>query len=210
MTTQRSRHLAAQPRLAYQRGDPRTHAAYPGRPHGRPSRPATSTTTAVQAGTPWASAACAASIPPVPTSRSWTRRASTPTPAIPATQLRAPPPSSTTSPWSDTADAGTHGHRTATADTGQTGRSDARTGLWTHRSCGQTRVEIGFLHRTLDGCGRADEARPASALPGPPRPAEARGHPNGVPVDRACGAWRPMTARWWGQLPARNCLLPRR
>jgi predicted dehydrogenase len=45
-------------------------------------------------------------------------------------RLPAPPPPSLTTPRSDTADAGTHGHRTPTLDTGRRtpGRSDARTG----------------------------------------------------------------------------------
>jgi hypothetical protein len=93
-----------------------------------------------------------------------------------------PPPPSTTSLRSDTADAGTHGHRTPTLDTGHrspdtwTLRPTPDTG---HRSPGQARVDSGRSHRTLDA-GRwvedADtvtKARLASAPPGP-RPAAAR------------------------------------
>jgi hypothetical protein len=66
------------------------------------------------------------------TSRAWTQPATTPTPAIPAVQLPAPPSRSRTSLRPDTADAATHRHRTPTpdADTGRRtpGRSDAHTG----------------------------------------------------------------------------------
>src|SRR5215211_2807375 len=109
------------------------------------------------------------------TSRAWTQRATTPTPAIPAVRLPAPPPRSRTSLRPDTADAATHKHRTPTpdahtgrrtADAGQRtpGRSDARTG---HRSRGQASVDTGRSHRTPDtghwtpdagrGRGQADE-----------------------------------------------------
>jgi hypothetical protein len=76
------------------------------------------------------------------TSRAWTQRATTPTPAIPAVRLPAPPPRSTTSLRPDTADAATHRHRTPTPDA-DTGRRTADT--WTLRR----------PHRTLD-TGRMD------------------------------------------------------
>jgi hypothetical protein len=76
------------------------------------------------------------------TSRSWTRRATTPTPAIPAVRRPAPPPCSTTSLRSDTADGGTDKHRTPTPDAG---RLDAQTPApdTGHRSSGQARVDTG-------------------------------------------------------------------
>jgi hypothetical protein len=87
---------------------------------------------------------------PVPASRarlqpraddapSWTRRATTPTPAIPAVRLPAPPPRPTTSFPSDTTDTG--------GRTLAPGRSDARTG---HRSLGQALRDTGRPHRTPD------------------------------------------------------------
>ena len=84
------------------------------------------------------------------------RRATTPAPAIPATRLPAPPPASTTS-RSDTADAGTHGHRTphwTTEPDTWTLRRPHRT-LDT-RSLGPCPLapDTGRSHRTLD-TGRA-------------------------------------------------------
>ena len=69
-------------------------------------------------------------------------------------RLPAPPPPSTTS-WPDTVDAGTHGHRTPTLDTGHrtSGRSDILTGHWTAaawtgtRDAGHPTPDTG--HRTL-------------------------------------------------------------
>jgi hypothetical protein len=93
--------------------------------------------------------------------RSWTQRATTPTPAIQAYGCL-PTPRSRTSLRPDTADAATHRHRTPTPDAGQRtpGRSDARTG-----------------HRTPDagrGRGQVTTARPASGPPEPPRRATVR------------------------------------
>ena len=81
------------------------------------------------------------------TSRSWTQRATTPTPAIPAVRRPAPPPRCMTSLRPDTADAGTHGHRTP-----DSGHLDAQTPApdTGHRSPGQARVDTGRSHRTLD------------------------------------------------------------
>ena len=92
------------------------------------------------------------------TSRAWTQRATTPTPAIPAVRLPAPPPRSRTSLRPDTADAATHKHRTPTPDA-DTGRRTADT--WTLRRPHRT-LDIGPVdrqawtlvartgHRTLD------------------------------------------------------------
>ena len=122
------------------------------------------------------------------TSRSWTQRATTPTPAIPAIRLPAPPPRSRTSLWPDTADAATHRHRRRhrtpgrrtpdtwtlrrphrTLDSGPVDRQAwtlvARTG---HRT-----PDTG--HRTLaEDVDRVTTARPVSGPPGPPRRATAR------------------------------------
>ena len=92
------------------------------------------------------------------TSRSWTQRATTPTPAIPAVRLPAPPPRSRTSLRPDIADAATHKHRTPTPGA-DTGRWTADT--WTLRRPHRT-LDIGPVdrqawtlvtrtgHRTLD------------------------------------------------------------
>jgi len=138
---------------------------------------------------------------PVPTSRSWTRRASTPTPAIPAA---CPPLPATTSPRSDTADAGTHGHRTPTADTdaghpdAQTpgpdsdtgrvdrhaGRLDVRTGHWTPAAC--------------RGCGHADEGTAGVHTSLGHQAQQTRaGPPNGVACRQRLGRLATMTARRW-------------
>src|SRR5215216_1987222 len=113
------------------------------------------------------------------TSRSWTQRATTPTPAIPAVRRPAPPPRCMTSLRPDTADAGTHGHRTP--DTGQRtpGRSDARTGHWTPVAWTGTRGHWSLApdtgRRTLaEDTDRVTKARPAAGPPGPPRRATAR------------------------------------
>jgi hypothetical protein len=134
------------------------------------------------------------------TSRSWTQRATTPTPAIPAVRRPAPPPRCITSLRPDTADAGTHGHRTP--DTGQRtpGRSDARTGHWTPVAWTGTRGHWSLApdtgRRTLaEDTDRVTKARPAAGPPGPPRRATPLGRPNRVPVDGACGAPQPMEAR---------------
>ena len=124
--------------------DPRVHPAYPGRPRGRAGHCPTTSHDDGQVQTD----ASAGPAPPAPasstrlrlrqtTSRAWTKRATTPTPAIPAVQLPAPPPRSRTSLRPDTADAATHKHRTPTPDSGQrTPDSDT----WTLRR----------PHRTLD------------------------------------------------------------
>jgi hypothetical protein len=113
------------------------------------------------------------------TSQSWTRWATTPTLAIPAMRLPAPPPPSRPHPGRTprmrnprTSDAHA-GHRTP-------GRSDARTGRWTAVAWTGTRGHC--PHRTPDAGRRTlaedtdtvMKARPASAPPGPPRPAAAR------------------------------------
>jgi hypothetical protein len=108
------------------------------------------------------------------TSRAWTQRATTPTPAIPAVRRPAPPPRSRTSLRPDTADAATHRHRTPTPDA-DTGRRTADT--WTLRRPHRTPVPWTGKrgHRTLaEDVDRATKARPASGPPGPPRRATAR------------------------------------
>jgi hypothetical protein len=130
------------------------------------------------------------------TSRSWTQRATTPTPAIPAVRRPAPPPRCMTSLRPDTADAGTHGHRTAdtwtlrrphrTLDTGRLDRHAwtlvARTGHWT--------PDAGRGHR------QGDEGTAGSRTSWATTPSDrALGRPNRVPVDGACGAPQPMEAR---------------
>jgi hypothetical protein len=124
--------------------DPRVHPAYPGRPRGRPGHcPTTPTTTAKSKPKPPLAQhrprqlRAPGSRLRQTTSRSWTQPATTPTPAIPAVRLPAPPPCSRTSLRPDTADAATHRHRTPTPDA-DTGRRTADT--WTLRR----------PHRTLD------------------------------------------------------------
>jgi hypothetical protein len=102
---------------------------------------------------------------------SWTRRATTPTPAIPAVRLPAPPPRPTTSFPSDTTDAGgrtldtwtlRRPHRTPI--TGQAPRG--------HRTLDRT-PHTG--HRTPDrNADTATTAELASGPPWPPRRATAR------------------------------------
>ena len=184
--------------------DPRVHPAYPGRPRGRAGHcPTTShddgqVQTDASAGP---STTCASfdheARPRQTTSWAWTKRATTPTPAIPAVQLPAPPPRSRTSLRPDTADAATHKHRTPTPATGQrTPDSDTWTlrrphwtldlgpvdrQAWTlvahtgHRTpdTGHRTPDTG--HRTLaEDVDRLTKARPASGPPGPPRRATAR------------------------------------
>jgi hypothetical protein len=130
------------------------------------------------------------------TSRSWTQRATTPTPAIPAVRRPAPPPRCMTSLRPDTADAGTHGHRTP-----DSGHLDAQTPApdTGHRSPGQARVDTGRSHRTLDagrGHQQGDEGTAGSRTSWATTPSDrALGRPNRVPVDGACGAPQPMEAR---------------
>jgi hypothetical protein len=118
--------------------DPRVHPAYPGRPRGRAGH--CPTTSRRRPGPNrrlgWPSSACASFETRrrlrQTTSRSWTQRATTPTPAIPAIRLPAH------AALQDLTSAG-HSARgnaqTPDADTGRRtaapGRSDARTGHWT-------------------------------------------------------------------------------
>jgi hypothetical protein len=103
----------------------------PSRPSAGPARPAPASRARLQ--------------PRADDAPSWTWRATTPTPAIPAVRLPAPSPHPATSFPSDTADVGTHGRRgpdtgqldaqTPAPDTGRVDRPpwtpDARTGHWT-------------------------------------------------------------------------------
>jgi hypothetical protein len=175
--------------------DPRVHPAYPGRPRGRAGHCPTTSHDDGQVQTD----ASAGPAPPAPasstrrrlrqtTSRSWTQRATTPTPAIPAIRLPAPPPRSRTSLRPDTADAATHRHRTPTPDSGHrtadTGHLDAQTPTpdTEQRSRGPASVDTGRSHRTRDtehwtlaeDVDRVTKARPASGPPRPPRRATAR------------------------------------
>src|SRR5512132_1939311 len=102
-----------------------------------------------------------------------------------ASRLPAPPPPSTTS-RSDTADAGTDGHRTSTLDTGRW-TPDAWTLRCPHRTLDSSRVDGHAWtrghwtlapdtgHRTrAEDVEPVTKARPASAPPGLVRPAAAR------------------------------------
>jgi hypothetical protein len=98
---------------------------------------------------------------------------STPAPAIPAggclAHRRAPLPHS-----GRTADAGTHGHRTATPDTDTwTLRHPHRTpDAWTG-TCGHWTLALDTGHRTLaEDADRVTTARPASGPPGPTTPSD--------------------------------------
>jgi hypothetical protein len=137
------------------------------------------------------------------TSRSWTQRATTPTPAIPAVRRPAPPPRCMTSLRPDTADAGTHGHRTP-----DSGHLDAQTPApdTGHRSLGQARVDRHAWtlvartgHWTPDagrGHRQGDEGAASSRTCWATTPSDPRaGTPNRVLVDGACGAPQPMEAR---------------
>ena len=108
----------------------------------------------------WPSTACASFEHEAPTQADdepgLDAAATTPTPAIPAVRLPAPPPRSRTSLRPDTADAATHKHRTPTPGA-HTGRRTADT--WTlrrpHRTLdigpvGQASVDTGRSHRTPD------------------------------------------------------------
>ena len=170
--------------------DPRVHPAYPGRPRGRAGHCPTTSHDDGQVQTD----ASAGPAPPAPasstrlrlrqtTSRAWTQRATTPTPAIPAIRLpahrRAPGPhlgrTQRTRQRTNT------GHRTPPPDAGQRtpGRSDARTGHWTPvpwtGKRGHWSLAPDTGHRTLaEDVDRVTKARPASGPPGPPRRATAR------------------------------------
>jgi hypothetical protein len=187
MTTERSRHLAVHP-ARLPTGNPRTHAAYLGWPRGRPSHRLTTSHNdgRVQANGSLAQRCLRSLDPPVPTSRSWTRRASTPTPAIPARGClphRRPPrphPGRTrrTRERTDT------GRPHRTPDTGRRtpGRSDAHTGLWTpvawtDKPGDWTSAPDTGRRPLAEDVDTLTKARPASAPPGPPRPAAALGHP---------------------------------
>jgi hypothetical protein len=134
------------------------------------------------------------------TSRSWTRRATTPTPAIPAIRP-APPPPSTTSLQADTADAGTHGHRTPTLDTGP---PDTWTLRRPHQTLGTGRVDrhawtldTGTGHWTLaEDADTVTKARSASDLLGYHVSGCALGHPTGF-LWTALRRLATMTARRW-------------
>jgi hypothetical protein len=83
-----------------------------------------------------------------------------------------------------------------------------------HRSRGQTRVETGRPHRTLDA-GRwprmvdtLTKARPAPHLPRPRRPAAAHWATQRCSCGQRLQRLATLTARRWGHLPARDCLLP--
>ena len=213
MTTERSRHLAAH------LGSPTNgrSARACGLSWSATRKPSHRPTTSHNDGRVQADASPGPARPaqprsPVPTSRSWTRRASTPTPTIRATRLPAPPTPSTTSPRSDTADAGTHGHRTPTPDTGR------RTLRCPHRTLDTGRVDrqawkTGRPHRTLDAGPLAEDvdtltkARPASASPD-----HHALRPRWATQRCSCGQrlrrLATITARRWGHLPARDCLLP--
>jgi hypothetical protein len=113
---------------------------------------------------------------PVPASRarlqpraddapSWTRRATTPTPAIPAVRAAGP----TATPY-DLIPVGHNGRRRP--DTGHLDAPDARTG---HRSPGQAPRDTGHSHRTPDrNADTVTTAQSASGPPWPPRRATAR------------------------------------
>jgi hypothetical protein len=187
MTTERSRHLAADP-ARLPTGDPHTHPAHPGRPRGRPSHCSTTSDddSQVQADASAgpalpASASIARFRLGQTTSRLWTRQATTPTPAIPAMRLPAPPPPSTTS------------RRTQrTRERMDTGRQHWTPDAWTLRC----------PHRTLDS-GRVDghawtlDARTGHWTPDAGR---GRGHGDeGTAGIRTSWPLRPAAARWDAQ-----------
>jgi hypothetical protein len=128
-------------------------------------------------------------------SRSWTRRATTSTPAILGVRPPTQPPRFTTSPRSDPADAGTQGHRTPdighldgwtpanrTPDTGHVDR---------HASTLDARTEL----CTADdgrGCGQSDDGTVGiRSVLGHHTERSQAGMPNRVSVDGACGARQP-------------------
>jgi hypothetical protein len=130
--------------------------------------------------------------------------ASTPTPAIPATRLPAPPRPSTTSP----------GRTQRTRERTDTGHPDAQT---PHRTLDTIRVDrhawrldvrTGHWTPLAEDVDTLTKARPASAPPGPPRPAAARWATQRCSCGQRLRRLATMTARRWGHLPARDCLLP--
>ena len=193
MTTERSRYLAA-------------HLGSPA--NGRSSRASGLSWSATRATQPlpnhlprrrpspsrclrWPSTACASLDRQVPT-----RAADEPAvdtagdhadPGPPSHAAACPPPPVTTSLRSDTADAGSHGHRTPRLDAGHL---DARTPA---PGTGQRRVDRHAWtldartgRRTLaEDTDTVTKARPASGPPGPPPPAAARWATNRVAADSA-------------------------
>jgi hypothetical protein len=171
--------------------DPRVHPAYPGRPRGRAGHCPTTSHDDGQVQTETS----AGPAPPAPasstrrrlrqtTSRAWTQRATTLTPAIPAVrrpaQRRAPRPHSGRTQRTRQRTNTGRPDRTPTPDAGQRtpGRSDARTGHrtsvpWTGKR-GHWSLAPDTGHRTLDtghrtlaeDVDRLTKARPASGPPG--------------------------------------------
>ena len=118
-------------------------------------------------------------------------------PGHPSRTPACPTPHSTTSPRSDTADAGTHGHRTP-------GRSDARTGhrtpvAWTGTR-GHWTLTPDTEHWTPDASrGRGHSWRGIKRRRHPDlldhhAERSRAGTPNRVLVDGDCGAWQPVQA----------------
>jgi hypothetical protein len=216
MTTQRSRRLAAHPGSP-PTGDSRVHPANPGRPRGRPSHcPTTSHDGQVQpdpsADPARPAPASTARFRPQPTTNwPWIRQATTPTTAIPATRLPAHRHPSTTS-RPTTVDAGTHGHRTPTPDTGRrtSGRSDAAPDTG-QRPPGQARVMLNTRtrHWTPDadrGHRHADEGTAGIRTPWATMPSgRALGHPT-VFLWTTPAALGNHDGSAVGHLPARDCL----
>jgi hypothetical protein len=175
--------------------DPRVHPAYPGRPRGRPGHCPTTSHDDGQVQTETS----AGPAPPAPasstrrrlrqtTSRAWTQRATTPTPAIPA--VRRPAHAA----LQDLTPAGHSGRGNAQTPDAHTGRRTADTwtlgwhrtlDTWTlgwHRTLDTRRwdrqawtLDARTGHRTpAEDTDRVTTARPASGPPGPPRRATAR------------------------------------
>jgi hypothetical protein len=171
--------------------DPRAHPAYPGRatrsswplPNHLPTTTARSKPTPRLAQHRLRQLRAPGSQLRQTTSRAWTQRATTPTPAISAVRRpahrRAPGPhfgrTQRTRQRTDT------GRRHRAPDSGHL---DAQTPApdTGHRSRGQASVDTGRSHRTPDtghrtlaeDADRVTKARPASGPPGPPRRATAR------------------------------------
>jgi hypothetical protein len=157
VTTERSRHLQSEPSRRFaplSLGDPRARPASPGRPHGRPGHCTTTSHDDGQvqadasAGPARAYASFERQAPPWADDEPVVDTAGNHTdPGHPSRAAACPPPRSTTSFRSDTADAGTHGQRTPAPDTG-------------HRSRG---------HWTLDAGRGRDRVTTAPPASGPPR-----------------------------------------
>jgi hypothetical protein len=155
MTTQRSRRRAAHPGSP-PTGDPRAHSANPGR---HAVDPATAqpppTTTAKSKPTPPLTQQTYASLdrqlPTRAADELAVDRAGDHADAGHPSHAAVCPTAPSTTSRSDTVDAGTHGHRTPTLDTGHqtSGRSDARTGHRTAAAWTGTRA-AGHPHQTLD------------------------------------------------------------